>query len=128
MIYFIYICGQHFLALHLSYCKATSRVHRRIVACVWGGRQKIPWNMFIKNCVFILTCLNFGHLQSTLHLMQYAYRDVYFLCSEQFLNSSILTAFSASVIFCFTPSTLPKGLPLRTFFIQRNKQKKSCSG
>ena len=23
------------------------------------------------HCVFILTCLNFSHIQSTLHLMQY---------------------------------------------------------
>ena len=27
------------------------------------------WNLFIKNCVFILTCLNLSHLQSTRHLM-----------------------------------------------------------
>ena len=26
-----------------------------------------------KNCIFIFACLNFNHLQSTLHLMQYTY-------------------------------------------------------
>ena len=34
-------------------------------------------NLFIKNCVFILTCLNFSHLRSTLHLMQYTYGDIF---------------------------------------------------
>ena len=33
-------------------------------------------NLLIKNCVFILTCLNFSHLQNTLHWMQYNYWDV----------------------------------------------------
>ena len=27
--------------------------------------------------MFILTCLNFSHIQSTLHLMQYTYRDIF---------------------------------------------------
>ena len=34
-------------------------------------------NLFIKNCLFILTCLNVSHLQSTLHLMQYTYQDLF---------------------------------------------------
>ena len=34
-------------------------------------------NLFIKNCVFILTCLIFSHVQTTLHLMQYTYQDVF---------------------------------------------------
>ena len=33
-------------------------------------------NLLIKNCTFILTCLNFSHLQSALHLLQYTYWDV----------------------------------------------------
>ena len=33
------------------------------------------WNLVIKNCVFIFTCLNFSHLQSTLHLSQYTNGD-----------------------------------------------------
>ena len=35
----------------------------------------------MKNCVFTLTWLNFSHLQSTVHLMQYIYRDIFFHCS-----------------------------------------------
>ena len=42
-----------------------------------GGPKKPPWDLFIKNCVFILTCLNFSHLQSALHLMQYTYQDAF---------------------------------------------------
>ena len=78
------------------------------------------WNLFIKYCVFILTCLTFCHLQTTLHLMQRAYRDSFSHCSKTFLNSLILMPFSALVVFCFTYSTLAK--QLKTFFIQRNKK------
>ena len=47
----------------------------------------------------------------------------FFHCSKQFLNSLILIPFSASIIFCFTSSSLGKCLLLRTFFIQGNKKK-----
>ena len=76
---------------------------------LWGGTQKKQ---------FILTCFNFSHLQSTLHLMQYTYWDVYFHCSKQFLNLSILMPFSASAIFLLP---LPR-FSWRTFFIQGNKK------
>ena len=81
-------------------------------------------NLFIKNYVFILTCLNFSHLQSTLHLM-YAILLLrcFFYCSKQLLNSLILTPFSTSVIFCFTFSTWAKCFPLRTFFQGNNNKK-----
>ena len=42
---------------------------------------------------------NFSHLQSTLHLMQNTYWDVFFHCSKQFLNLLILMPFSAFAIF-----------------------------
>ena len=48
--------------------------------------------------------------------------EMFFHCSKQFLNSSILMLFSASAIFCFTSSTLAKHFPLRTFFIWGNKK------
>ena len=78
----------------------------------------------IKNCVFILTHLNFSHPQSPLHLMQYTYQDSFFHCSRQFLNLSILMPFSASDIFCFTSPTLAKHYPWRTFFHPRKQKKK----
>ena len=40
-------------------------------------RGILQWNLFIKNCVLILTCLNIHHFQSTLHLMQYTYWDIF---------------------------------------------------
>ena len=55
---------------------------------VRGGTQN-TWNLFIKKCVFILTCLNFSLLQSTFHVMQYIYRDI-FPRSKQFWNPWIL--------------------------------------
>ena len=45
-----------------------------------GGSPK-PQNLFIKSCVFILTCLNFSHLQSTLCLMEYTCWSVF--CTAQ---------------------------------------------
>ena len=86
---------------------------------IWGGTQKMEF--IYKNCVFILTCLNFSHLQSTLHVMQYTYRDV-FLVLKTVLNSLILITFSASAIFCFTSSTLAKHFPLINFSIRGNKK------
>ena len=42
------------------------------------------WNLFIKNCAFILTCLNFSHLQSMLHLMQYTHQNFFPLLETVF--------------------------------------------
>ena len=67
---------------------------------------------FIYKNLYILTCLNFSHLQSALHLMQCTYWH-------------ILVPFSASVMLCFTFSTSAKYFPLRTFFIQGNKRKQT---
>ena len=86
-----------------------------------GGPPKMEF--IYKKCVFILTCLNFGHLQSTLHLTQYTYQG-FFHCSKQFLNALIFRSFSTSAIVCFTSSTSAKCFPLRSFFIQETKQ--SC--
>ena len=79
------------------------------------------WNLFIKNCVFILTHLNFSHLQSTLHVMQYIYRD-FFSSTQKFLKSFIFMPFSASAVFCFTSSPSAKRFSLKIFFIWGNKQ------
>ena len=82
-------------------------------------------NLFIKICVFILTRLNFSHLQSTLHLMQYSHWDVFPLLKTVFKVTDM--PFSASAIFCFTYSTLAVCFPLRTFFIQWNQQNKKAA-
>ena len=44
---------------------------------IYKGRSPQAQNLFIKYCVFILTRLNCSRLQSTLHLLQYTYRDVF---------------------------------------------------
>ena len=87
----------------------------------YGGTPK---KQIFKNCVFILTCLNLSHLQSTLHLVQCTYWNIFFHCSKQVLNSFILMPFSASAIFWFTSSTLAKWFPLRTFFYPRKQNKR----
>ena len=50
----------------------------------------------------------------------------FFHHSKQFLNSLILIGKfkTAAAVFCFTSSTLAKGFPSRTFFIQGNKPTK----
>ena len=48
--------------------------------------------------------------------------------AKQSLNSSILMPFSASDIFGFSSWPLAKCFPLRTFFIQRNNNKKVAWG
>ena len=48
------------------------------------GETPKTWNLFIKNCVFILTYLNFSHLQTTLHLMKYTYLDFFPLLKTVF--------------------------------------------
>ena len=76
----------------------------------------IKQTLFINICVFIPTCLNFHHLQSTLHLMQYTYGNIFPLL-KTVLNSLILMPFSVSAIFYFAFSTSAKHFPLRIFFI-----------
>ena len=55
--------------------------------------------------------------------MQYTYWDIFFHCSKQFLNSLILTPFSASAIFCSTSSTSAKMCPFEDFFIWETNKK-----
>ena len=75
-----------------------------------------------KNCVCILTCLSFRHLQSTLHMMQCTYWNIFFHWSKHFLNSWTLMPFSTPAIYCFTSSAQTKCFPLRTFVIWENKK------
>ena len=49
---------------------------------------------------------------------------IFFHCSKQCLNSSMLMPFSASAVFCFTSSTSAKLFPWRHFFIWVNKTQK----
>ena len=52
----------------------------------WGislGHPQTP-KFIYENCVSILICLNFSHLQSSLHLMQYIYQDVFYTAQNSF--------------------------------------------
>ena len=88
--------------------------------------QKDP--ELIKYCVFILICLNFSHLQNTLHLMQYTYREVFSHCSKQFLNSSILMPFKCLCCFLFHLFHIGKPFPPFEDFFHPGKQKKVTRG
>ena len=88
-----------------------------------GGSKK-PWNLFIKNCVFILTCLNFSHLQSTLHLMRCTYQG--FFSTTQ--NSSWTHRFwCLLVLLPFFVSRLPhqQNVSLWGIFSSRETKRKS---
>ena len=78
-------------------------------------------NLFIKNCVFIFTCLKFSHLQSTLHLIQYW--DIFSNYSKQFLNLLILMPFNASAVFCFTSWSTSANIPLWGLFSSEETKK-----
>ena len=79
-------------------------------------------NLFTKNCVFILTCLNFSHLQSTLRWMQYIYQYICSTAQSSFWTHRFFMLFSASAVFRFIPSSTAKHFPLRPFFIWENKK------
>ena len=105
--------------MHFSFRKKESRKRVKYEE----GLKK--WNLLIQNWVFI-TLLHY--FQSSLHLIQYTYWDVFAHRSKLFLNLSILKPVSISAIFCFTSSTWAKHLLLRTFLIQGNKQTKDALG
>ena len=75
----------------------------------------------LKIGVFILTCLNFSHIQSTPCLMHYTF-EMFFPLLRTVLNLSILMPFSASAVFCFTSSTWEKRFPLRIFSPRKLKK------
>ena len=85
-------------------------------------------NLFIKNFIFILTYLNFSHLQTTLHLIQCTYQ--YFFPPLKIVFELVdFDAFSASAVFLFHLILQGKAkcFPWRISF-HVGKQKKSCSG
>ena len=72
----------------------------------YEGEPPRTWNLFIKNFAFILICLNFSHLQSTLYLVQYTYKMFFPLPKTVFE----LLDFNAFLCFCrFFVSPLPHG-------------------
>ena len=88
-------------------------------------RRDPPKSGIIKNCVFILTCLNFNHLESTLHWCNSPI-ETFFHCSQQFLNLLILMPFSSSATLFHLFHT-GKMFPFKDLF-HMGKQKKVAWG
>ena len=85
------------------------------------GDPKNPRIYLLKNCVFILTCLNFNHLQSILHLMQYTNWDFFPTAQGSFPTCCFWCLLVLLLFFCFTSSTSANHFSLRTFFFWENK-------
>ena len=86
------------------------------------GYPKIPQNLFIKNSVFILTCLKFSHLQRV-SIWCNTPIEIFFPCSKLFFSLLILVIFSASVVYLFHLLFICKTFPFGFFFILGNKRK-----
>ena len=80
-----------------------------------------------KICGFVLTCLNFSHLLSPFHLMQYTYRDV-FSVAQEFSNLLILMPFSASAVVLFRLYHISKTFPFEGFFHPGKQKQKATQG
>ena len=78
-----------------------------------------------KNCVFILTRLNVSHLQSTLHLMQYTYEDIFSTAQNNFWIWWFWCLLASAVFLFHFFNTSKTFFPLRTYLIQKNKKKVS---
>ena len=96
--------------------------------CLWRwiryirGDPKNTRIYLLKNHAFILACLNFSHIQGTLHLMQCTYWDTFPLF-KSFWAHWFWCLLVFLPFFCLTSSTSVKHFPLRTFFIQGKKKK-----
>ena len=91
---------------------------------IWGRPKK--WNLFIKNYVFICTCLNFSHLQNTLYLMQYTYWDVFPMLKNSFWTRWFWCLLVLLPFFLFHLFHVGKTFPF-VDFLHPGKQRKSHS-
>ena len=89
---------------------------------------KNPGISLQKICIFILTWLNFSHVYSSLHLMQYIYCDAFFNCSKHFWIHWFWCLLVLLLFFCVTSSTSAKRFPLRIFCIRGNKKVTQADG
>ena len=90
--------------------------------CIYEGGPPQTWNYLLKNCVFILTCLNFSHLQSILLLMQYSYWDFFSTAQNSFWTHWFWCLLVLLLFFSPTSSTLAKCFTLRTFSSRETKK------
>ena len=97
-----------------------ARESSKLTIPVYGAKN--TQNLFIKNCVFILMCLNLSHLQSTLpfeakHLLRY-----FFPLLKTVFELIDFDAIQCFCCFLFHLFHRAKRFPLSTFFIQGNKK------
>ena len=79
-----------------------------------------------KKCVFILTCLNFSHLQSTPHWMQNTYQDIFSTDQNRFWTH---WCWCLLVLLQFSVSPLPHGQNVSLWRLFSSREtKKFCSG
>ena len=90
-----------------------------------GGGGPKKWNLFIKTCLFILTCLNFSQLQSTVRFMQYPYQDELSTAQNSFWTCLFRCLLVCLPFFCFPASTSGKSFPLRTVIIHGDRKSHS---
>ena len=76
--------SQHHLLERLSFFHCVFLASLSKISRPHERGPKYPRNLLIKNCVFILTCLNLSHLQSTLQLMQYTCWDIFSTAQNSF--------------------------------------------
>ena len=99
-----------------------TQTHTHISGTCTRGDTKNP-GILTKSCVFILTRLNFSPHQSTLHLMQYTYQDIFPSTQNSFWAHWFWCLF---VLLPFFVSPLPywQNFSLWGFFFHSEKQKK----
>ena len=81
-------------------------------------------NLFIKNCVFIVTHLKFCHHQSALHLMQCTYWDIFSTAQNSFWTHQFwcLLELLPFFNFLFHHFHVSKTFAFEDFFIQGNQK------
>ena len=108
---------------HILFSKVS--INPKIINYTFRYTRGMPQtlNLFFKNCVFFLTCLNFSHLQNILLLMQYIYWDIFSTAQNHFQTRQFWRLLVLLLLFCFTSSASAKRFPLRTFFIHKQTKK-----
>ena len=94
---------------------------------MWHTRGTQKMELIFKTCVFILTCLNFSHLQSTLHLTKYTIWDIFSTAQNSFSPLQLLCLL---VLLLFLVSPLPpqQNISLWGLFSPGKQKQKATQG
>ena len=90
----------------------------------WGPKTQ---NLFIRNCVFILTYLNSSDLQSALYLMQYTYGDIFSTAQNSF-GIRQFWCLQGFCCFLFHLFCISKMFPSEDFFHPGKQTNKKVAG